>query len=92
MSTIVTCPKCKHQRTYEWPEVECPQCGTSIDDGIVCELCGGFVPCGRYGDGNCDDCFQRYEYDESQRIILGEDQIELLKQWIAGVRLDETQP
>jgi len=48
-------------------------------NGIVCQLCEGFVPCDTYGEGNCESCGQRYEYDEALTISLTENQNKILR-------------
>jgi len=72
------CPKCKAVWTDRHPLI-CPQCGTSLDSGIICQLCEGFVRCDTYGEGNCESCGQRYEYNEALMIVLTDSQQTILR-------------
>ena len=76
---IVTCPKCRTDRVWDHKNPICPTCNTPPDHGIACILCDGFVPSGRYGDGECDKCGQSYTYDECVTISLSPQQIEWLR-------------
>jgi hypothetical protein len=83
----VKCPKCKRKREWDHRFPECEHCETNFDAGMECALCGGFVACEKYGDGNCETCGQRYEYDECRQMVLTEDQLALLRSKLVNAGL-----
>ena len=50
--------------------------------GLDCIICGEEFEIDLYGDGNCPNCGQRYEYEEHYQIVLSKSQVALLKKQI----------
>lgn len=46
----------------------------------LCDICEqSFEDANTYGENTCPQCGQKYIHDEGQRIVLSEDQLQLLR-------------